>query len=150
FEMGYFLEESGFLIFADAYLATARTQVLDYFYQQRLSLREDHIIFRFEQSMDLGIAEGILINQLCIQMGFMRGPKYIPAYLSGEDPLIVDNYPEMALFRDIVFLFKALLAPTSTALPGIRPWQATDARLEWHVVSPEGVEKNGARIPARL
>lgn len=32
------------------------------------------------------------------------------------------NYPEMACFRDVVFTFKALMAPTSDALPPLAPW----------------------------
>ena len=34
-------------------------------------------------------------------------------------------------FRDIVYLFKALLAPSSDSLPDLRPWRARDAALTW-------------------
>lgn len=106
-----------------------RSQCLDYFTQLRASLREQDIIFRFEASMDFGQGERALLDQLCLQMGFPRDD--LPAYLSGENPLVLDNYPELGFFRDIVYLFKALLAPSSDALPDLRPWRARDAALAW-------------------
>ncbi len=105
FEMGYFVEESGYLSFTDPYLATARTQVLDYFTQQDIA--DDHVIFRFERTMQCGVGELALMNQLCVQMGFpRRDPGLLAAYIAAENPLVVENYPEMGFFRDIVFLFK--------------------------------------------
>ena len=143
FEMGYFLEESGFLSVPDAFICTARTQILDYFTQQKkFIVDDDHIIFRFERDMSFGQGEKNLMDQLCVQMGFVRGSQELPMYLTGENPLIVDNYPELALFRDTVFLFKALLAPSSGDLPELRPWFATDARLFWRVAKTEVRDKN--------
>jgi len=141
FEMGYFLEESGFLEFADARLAAARSQILDYFAAQRalLVLDDEHVLFRFEQSMTLGKGDAKLIDQLCVQMGFPRNSRDdagAAAYLAGQDSLLVDNYPELALYRDICFLFKALLTPTSGALPAVKTWSVTDARLVWSAKKP--------------
>mmetsp|Transcript_15429 Transcript_15429/g.33214 ORF Transcript_15429/g.33214 Transcript_15429/m.33214 type:complete len:1344 (-) Transcript_15429:16-4047(-) len=135
FEIGYLVEESGFLSFHDPYLTTARTQILDYFTALGDTIRSDHVLFRFEQTMTFGSPERRLLNQLCVQMGFDRvnGNRGMARYFSGEDPALVDHYPELGLFRDIVFLFKALLAPTSTSLPEVRRWKSTDARLFWSV-----------------
>jgi hypothetical protein len=45
-------------------------------------------------------------------MGFPRDD--LPSYLSGENTLILDNFPELGFFRDIVYLFKVgLLSPVA-------------------------------------
>jgi len=106
-----------------------RSQCLDYFTQLRNSLREQDIIFRFESSMEFGQGERALLDQLCLQMGFPRDD--LASFLSGENPLVLDNFPELGFFRDIVYLFKALLAPSSESLPDLRPWRARDAALGW-------------------
>ncbi|CAM9225977.1 unnamed protein product, partial [Phaeothamnion confervicola] len=132
FEMGWFAIESEWSQLVDPHLQSARCQVLDYFTQQRLALRDDHIVFGFEQaeqSMQFGPAEAQLIDQLCLQMGFPREEPWL--YLSGENPILLDNYPELGSFRDIVYLLKAMMAPTSDALPEVRPWTPQDARLRW-------------------
>lgn len=135
FQIGYFVEESGFLAFMDPYLCTARTQILDYFAALKEKVRPDHVIFCFEKTMGFGVAEHKLINQLCVQMGFSRrnGLRGLAAYLTGNDPVMVDYWPEFALFRDIVFLFKSLLSPTAKSLPEINHWRATDAKLTWNL-----------------
>ena len=46
-------------------------------------------------------------------------------YMTGEDSMLVDHYPELMGLRDIVFLFKLRLAPTSDALPPINRWTAS-------------------------
>ena len=55
-----------FLVFA-AYQAV-RCQVLDYFFRQREVLREDHILFSFEQSMVFSKAEFGLIDQVSVTL----------------------------------------------------------------------------------
>ena len=129
FDAGYFRLESDNAKLADPYLQVVRSQCLDYFTQLRNSLRDQNIIFRFEASMEFGAGERALLDQLCLQMGFPRDD--LPAFLSGENPLVLDNFPELGFFRDIVYLFKALLAPSSDALPELRPWRARDAALSW-------------------
>lgn len=42
-----------------------RCQVLDYFFRQREGLRDDHVLFSFEQSMVFSKAEFNLIDQAC-------------------------------------------------------------------------------------
>ena len=51
--------------------------------------------------------------------------------LTGESRELIDNYPEIEFFRDVVFYFKAFMAPTSEALPEVKPWLPMDAALEW-------------------
>jgi hypothetical protein len=105
--------------------------VLDYFTQQRKDIRDDHIIYRFETSKDFGVAEQRLYTQVCDQIGFDKGRDVLPKYMTGEDSVLIDNYPEIAFFRDIVYLFKMMMAPTSDMLPEIKYWSYKDAALKW-------------------
>lgn len=43
------------------------------------------------------------------QMGFPRDD--LASYLSGATPLVLDNFPELGFFRDIVYLFKVKPKP---------------------------------------
>ena len=72
---------------------------------------ESRRIFRFERSMEFGGAEALLLRQLCLHMAFPTEPAatLLPAYLSGESRLMLENFPELGFFRDIVFLFKMLM-----------------------------------------
>ena len=45
--------------------------------------------------------------------------------------MLIDNYPELLLFRDIVFLFKSMMVPSSDKLPELKCWGPQDAALEW-------------------
>ena len=75
-----------------------------------------------------------LVDQLCVQMGFRRAEapeKVAAAYLSGASPEVLDNYPELGLFRDIVFYFKLMMCSSADDLPPIRRWEARDAALRW-------------------
>ncbi|CAM9378337.1 unnamed protein product [Chrysoparadoxa australica] len=131
FEMGYFGVESEWAKLPDPAHHAVRCQVLDYFTQQRRGLTDDHVLFAFEESMGLGAAEGTFLHQVCLHMGYPEPPEIMPLYLSGEDPLLTDNYPELAYLRDVVYLLKAVMAPTSDALPEVRPWTPQDAALRW-------------------
>lgn len=104
---------------------------MDYFTQQRKDIANDHIIYKFESSKDFGVAEQHLYEQLCDQIGFDKSPEVLPLYMTGEDSVLIDNYPEIAFFRDIVYLFKMMMAPTSDMLPEIRYWTYKDAALKW-------------------
>jgi hypothetical protein len=137
FEVAHFIEESEYLRFNNPEHAVTLTAVLDYLTSVKRGLKDDHILFRFEQGTRFGQGECNLMEQLCLQMAFPRATASDsskaahPMYMSGEDPLILDNYPELGFLRDIIFLFKALMAPTSDALPDLKPWKATDAVLRW-------------------
>lgn len=58
------------------------------------------------------------LYQICLQMGFSRNEPWL--YLSGDNPELLDVYPELGYLRDIVYLLKAFMAPTSDALPEVR------------------------------
>lgn len=129
FDMGNFAEESEYLKFSSAEAATARTQVLDYFFQLKKEIDEFHLIFNFDKTSECSGTDRIYIDQLCLQMGFPRNSE--PFYITGMNPLIIENYPEVMFFRDIVFMFKLVMVPTSDKLPELSMWTATDARLGW-------------------
>ena len=63
-------------------------------------------------------------------MGF---PSEGPRYLSGENMDFQDNFPELGLFRDIVFLFHLMTQPSGNSLPEIRRWKPVDAALKWKI-----------------
>jgi hypothetical protein len=119
----------------------ARAQVLEYFSEQRKILRDDHIIFGFESAMEVGPAATLLL-ETCWEMGFERE---IDAglYLSGEAPEIMDFYPELLYYRDIVFLFKFMMTPEVEALPEVRPWLQTHAKLGWSYRAESGLTVKG-------
>ncbi|CAM9947763.1 unnamed protein product, partial [Discosporangium mesarthrocarpum] len=155
--MGFFAVESEWAKFADPAHQAVRCQVLDYFTRQREGLREDHILFSFEQSMAFTSAEFQLIDQarwldllsrsnwfpfpppptpiMCLQMGYPRENPWL--YLSGDTPELLDVYPELGYLRDIVYLLKAMMAPTSDVLPEVKSWTPADARLHWKWSGPE-------------
>jgi hypothetical protein len=135
FDMSHFAVEADLLRFHDPHYAARLCQVLDYFTQQRKDLNDDHIIFGFERTMVAGEGETALIDQICLQSGYPREADGHPLlkYLTGEDPQLLDFIPEMGYFRDLVFMFKLLLAPTSQTLPEIRAWKPNEARLAWRI-----------------
>lgn len=145
FEINDFIAESGFLVFYDPNMVLARTQVLDYFHSIQQVVGEEHRIFRFERSMLFGDAEAVLIEQLCLAVGFNRNPECLPLYLTGQLSALIDTMPELAFFRDIIFLFKAMLSPKAETLPDTRQWNAVEARLTWRVDKPA---KDPSREPA--
>lgn len=49
----------------------------------------------------------------------------------GEERELLDTYPDLAMLRDVVFLFKLMMAPTSDRLPELRRWRPADAALAW-------------------
>jgi hypothetical protein len=71
-------------------------------------------------------------------MGFDKRPERLPYYLSGEDPILFDLWPELASFRDVVYLFKAMMCPSSASLPELKPWHPSKARLRWRVAKDGG------------
>ena len=137
FDVGHFRYESEYLQFSSPETSVARTQVLDYFAEINAVVPEDHIMFRFEKGNACGSAEKKFIDQLCIQVGFPRGRAL--EYITGEDTSVLDHYPEIGFFRDLVFMFKLMMVPSSESLPELKPWGPSDAALRWS--SAEGSYK---------
>ena len=131
FDMGNFAEESEFLKFSTPEGTAARAQVLDYFYQLKRHTREDHLMFRFDVSNECSYGDKLFIDQLCVQLGFARGRE--KEYITGVDRNMLDHYPELGHFRDLVFLFKLVMVPTTDQLPELKPWNAEDVALNWSV-----------------
>mmetsp|Transcript_70630 Transcript_70630/g.197306 ORF Transcript_70630/g.197306 Transcript_70630/m.197306 type:complete len:905 (-) Transcript_70630:1623-4337(-) len=143
FECSHFAIESEMSRFHDPVLAAARTRLLDYFLAQRRITPIDNVIFRFDESMMFSEPTGKWLNQLCLVMGFDRGPMMLEKYLTGEEGAIMDLYPELGFFRDVIFLFKAMMAPTSDALPPLKPWKPVEARLLWKAKPPKKQGESG-------
>lgn len=129
FDMANFGEESEYLKLSLPEAAAARTQVLDYFLQIKRIIPEDHLLFNFDKTVDCTIPDRRYIDQLCLQMGFERSQE--PQYITGVNEIIIEHYPEIQFFRDIVFMFKLVMVPTSDKLPELKPWKPSDATLNW-------------------
>lgn len=130
-----FQVQSENLIFFSPELVTTRTCVLDYFYALRETIKDDHLLFQFETSSQPGNILKLL-EQLCWEMGFPT--TNLPLYITGEQPEILYLFPELRYYRDVVFMFKYLMAPTAEVLPEIKPWMQRDAILLWTYKESEG------------
>lgn len=129
FDMGKFALESEYLQFTTPETVAARTQVLDYFTQMRTIVTDDHLMFRFDISSKPSPGELTFIHQICLQLGFKTEKEEL--YLTNENTLILDNYPEIGYFRDIVFSFKLVMIPSSDGLPELKLWEPADAAFKW-------------------
>ncbi len=133
-DIGDFARESETLLFADPSLTCARSRILDYFSKRNAGLQDDHFVLRFHVSNRVSTGDSLLVNQICVQMGFERTPSIehdAAAYISGRSPEIIENYPELGAFRDIVFYLKLMMSPSMEELPPLRRWEARDAALQW-------------------
>ena len=131
FTMGNFSEESEFLKFSTPETAAARAQVLDYFLNMRKVVRDDHLMFRFDESMEVSYGDKLFIDHICVQMGFHRGLE--KEYIIGLNRNVLDHYPELGYFRDLIFMFKLTMVPTSDKLPELKPWTPEQAALAWNI-----------------
>jgi hypothetical protein len=129
FDLGNFAEESEYLKFSTPETTSARTQVLDYFHQLLKTIPEQNLLFRFDKGNECGDAEKRYIDQICLQMGFERAKER--QYITSESPIFLDHYPEIGFFRDLVFMFKLVMVPTSDKLPELKPWNPEEAALAW-------------------
>ena len=55
-------------------------------------------------------------------------------YITGERREILTDFPEFGSFRDIIYILKTLMAPTSDSLPEVKAWMPSDALLQWTAV----------------
>ena len=147
FSIGHFAVVSETLAMSTPALAAARATVLDYFESQARTgaVVDEHVLFKFEESMAMGEGERRLLTQVCLQMGLAHDAATLPLYLSGEVPWFLDLYPELGYFRDLVFMFKAMQAPSTEGLPDLRAWLPTEAALSWTYAGKDK-DKEGRRF----
>lgn len=136
-----FTEQSQVMQFTDPTMITVRTKVLDYFHQQKAWLKPDHILFDWEKLNEGGGVGGANLHaffkQICYDMGFPSTQENLPAYLSGEAVELIEFYPELAYYRDIIFYFKYLMSPTQESFPeGNKLYETKDAKLRWDYKGP--------------
>ena len=124
FQIGNFAVESADLQLSAPELHLVRAQVLDYFEALKQHVPPSRAVFQFEETMDVSEGDATLLRQLCLHTAFPIEPaaQLLPAYLSGESRLVLENFPELGFFRDVVFIFKLLMVPTVEGLPAIFPW----------------------------
>lgn len=89
-------------------LVTTRTRVLDYFAGQKQLIKDDHLIFRFERTMEVG-GIGKLLEQVCWEIGMCifvilcMDAIYVRIYCFGDDFLVQVSrrvtLPSMLLVR---------------------------------------------------
>ena len=72
-----------------------------------------------------------MLGQLCVQFALPRDDGSLRAYLTGEDPALLELFPEIGTLRDVAFLAKAVTHPSADSLPEVRPWALSEARLTW-------------------
>ena len=132
-EMRQYEVECENLLLTAPHLASARTMILDYFRSTIARAPPSHALFRYERSMELGAGERALLSQLCIAFALPRDDATLRMYLSGEEPIVDELFPELATLRDAAFLAKAVTHPSADALPEMRLWTFSDARLVWRV-----------------
>ena len=133
-ELRHFERESERCQLLQPHLAAARTLLLDYFRDMAEATPPERILFRFERSLELGKGEATLLGQLCCELGYPHEEVQLGAYLAageGQGAGLIDLYPELGTFRDIVFYLKAMMVPSSDALPELRAWAPEDAKLQW-------------------
>lgn len=88
-----------------------------------------YLLFNFNSTAECTNADKAFIDQICVQMGFNRGVE--KNYIAGIDELLIDHYPEISFFRDLIFMFKLVMVPTSDKLPEMKAWNPVDAKLKW-------------------
>jgi hypothetical protein len=120
FDIASFAEESEYLKIVLPEAVSARTQVLDYFQHLKMEVPPDNYIFRFNETKEVTPSDKRFIDQLSLQMGFDRGCE--SEYATGLNRAFLDYYPEIAYFRDLVFMFKLVMAPSSDQLPELNAW----------------------------
>ena len=157
FDMRHFALESETLQLTSPGLQACRTQVLDYFStlvitqthknnesnnnaqtQVRFEVKSSRTVTRICCSDSNAPWSSVRVKDVSCQICAFKldfegeDGELLPYYLSGEEMTILENYPELGYLRDIVFLFKIMMAPTKETLPGLKRWEPSQARLTWH------------------
>lgn len=148
-DVGDFVVESETLLFMDPYLATARALCVEYLERRRQCVAGDHILLTLDLSPAPSAGDCLFVDQLCVHMGFERvgSPSEVAAdYMSAANPELIDHYPELGAFRDIVLMLKVLMLPSLDLLPPLQRWRMSDSALKWtskKVVSGAGLFGGG-------
>ena len=116
---GMLAEETACSLLLSPDLVTARCTILEYF--SNLKIDADHQIFKFDERVDFGTAEFLLVEQLCLAMGMHEVIPESPYLLSGEKKDLQTYFPELVWLRDVCFLSKILMNPDGEKLPPIKP-----------------------------
>jgi hypothetical protein len=120
FDIGSFSEESEYLKMVSPESVAARTLVLDYFQDLKKIIPPDNYIFRFSETKEISTSDKRFVDQLSLQMGFDRGVER--EYITGTSRAFLDYYPEISYFRDLIFMFKLVMVPSSDQLPDLNRW----------------------------
>ncbi len=129
-DVGMFVEASEELLLPSPELCTCRSAVLDYFTCLRSRVPDEHVLFSFKQQPGVDPVLGLL-SQMCWEIGFPSGDD-LGKYISGERGEVLDMYPELAIYRDVTFLWKWLCCPpNSNGVPLQMACQHRDMVLVW-------------------
>lgn len=122
--------------------STCRSNILEYFAGQRARIPDDHVLFPLEytaaeaggpkgapQPQHHCCASGLLMRQLCWEMGFANDDHLL--YVTGQRCEIMDQYPELEVYRDVTAMFKFLTLAAPGTLPDVKQWWARDAKMAW-------------------
>ncbi|CAE7254379.1 dsaVM [Symbiodinium natans] len=96
----------------------------------RRSVADDHIVFAFDKDMVCSEGDVALAEQISVCLGLDAARRAAPQLWTGERPELLELFPELAWFRDTVFLWKMLLLPACEC-PPVQNWKASDSMLRW-------------------
>ncbi|CAJ1373459.1 unnamed protein product [Effrenium voratum] len=129
-DCGTFKAASATLLLVAPECQALRSLVLDYFDSVRRSISEDHVVFSFDQQMTCGEGDTAWVEQMGLCLGLDSARREAACLLTGERPELLELFPEIAWFRDTVFLWKMLLLPACQC-PPMQQWRAADSLLKW-------------------
>eukprot|EP00434_Breviolum_minutum_P025505 symbB.v1.2.022536.t1/scaffold2007.1/size92683/1 len=129
-ELGEFHSASETLLLVAPEYQALRTLVLDYFDSVSRCVAAEHMIFSFDKSMACSEGEMTLVEQIGLCLGLDAAKRDAPRLLTGERPELIELFPELAWFRDTVFLWKMLLLPACQC-PAVQKWSSADSLLKW-------------------
>eukprot|EP01087_Luapelamoeba_hula_P004848 TRINITY_DN1482_c0_g1_i1.p1 TRINITY_DN1482_c0_g1~~TRINITY_DN1482_c0_g1_i1.p1 ORF type:complete len:4317 (-),score=602.49 TRINITY_DN1482_c0_g1_i1:51-13001(-) len=127
--VGKFGEQSETIEVHAPELNIARTAVLDYFAAQRDIIPSSHQIFCWENGNGFEQNTNRFLGEVCEELAFPQND--IHAYISGEQPLILKNYPEFLCYRDVAYYFKYFMNTEDEAFPRPALYTQQHAQLAW-------------------
>jgi hypothetical protein len=102
FDVSAFRVQSEDSVFYSPDMVICRTRILDYHMALSELIKDDHIIFHFETSMQPGHVVKLL-EQVCWETGFPADE--LPYYLSGEKSEVLYNISYYFLFPIPLYLY---------------------------------------------